>query len=163
MSLLDDVIVTAAAAVDAVGKKAGEVVDKSKNKVSSAELRKKISDKFETLGRYVYDTHMNHSTDEEVVGRYASEITELIGELKTLQDAINTASSKHICPKCACENSADSLYCRKCGTSLDFTCSYTVPTESKNDEAADKLDITAVSDSSAGEAADENTDSNSEE
>ena len=30
------------------------------------------------------------------------------------------------CPKCRCVNSNDSLFCKKCGTSLDFANSYTV-------------------------------------
>lgn len=143
MSLLDDVIVSAAAAVDAVEKKAEKVVERSKIRVSSAELKKKISDKFEILGRYVYDTRMTNSTDEEVVRLYASEITELIDELKSLQDALNTSGYRLTCPKCSCVNASDSLYCKKCGASLDFTNSYTSPEKSKNDEAAVKAEPAA--------------------
>ena len=125
MSLLDDVIVNAASAVSAVSKKANEVVDKSKLRISTAELKKKISDKFETLGRYVYDTNMTDSADTEVVKQYCTEISELIAELKTLQDALESSKEKIVCPKCASENPTDSLYCRRCGSSLDFSNSYT--------------------------------------
>ena len=94
MSLFDDVIVNVAAAVDAVGKKTTEVVDRSKVRVSSVELKNKISARFETLGRYVYDTHAAKNTDPSVVDQYVSEITVLINELKTLQDSLNASNGK---------------------------------------------------------------------
>lgn len=126
MSFLDDMIVNAAAAVDAVGKVATDVVDRSKVRVSSAELKNKISAQFETLGRYIYDTHESGNTDPTVVNQYVGEITVLINELKTLQDILTSASDKIICPRCSCPNSNDSIFCKKCGTSLDFTNTYTV-------------------------------------
>ena len=129
MSLLDDVIVNAAAAFDTMNKMATDVVDRSKVRVSSAELKNKISAQFETLGRYIYDTHESGNTDSTVVSQYVSEITVLINELKTLQDALTTASGKIICPRCCCANSYDSLFCKKCGATLDFTNTYTVKCE----------------------------------
>lgn len=146
MSLLDDVIVNAASAVCAVGKKAGEVVDKSKLRISTAELKKKISDKFETLGRYVYDTSVSSTADTEVISKYCEEITVLISELKTLQDALDEASDKVICPKCDCSNSSDSLYCKKCGSSLDFSNSYT--------PKSDVISVDEVKDENSGSNAD---------
>ena len=126
MSLLDDVIVNVAAAVDAVGNKATEVVDRSRVRVSSAELKNKISAQFETLGRYVYDTNVTGTTDRSIVNQYVNEITVLINELKTLQDTLTASGDKIICPKCCCSNSNDSIFCKRCGTSLDFTNTYTV-------------------------------------
>lgn len=126
MSLLDDVIVNAAAAFDTMGKMATDVVDRSKVRVSSAELKNKISAQFETLGRYIYDTHESGNTDPAVVNQYVSEITVLINELKTLQDTLTAANGKIVCPRCACTNSNDSLFCKKCGASLDFSNAYTV-------------------------------------
>lgn len=146
MSLLDDIIVNTAAAVSAVGKKTGELVDKSKLRVSSAELKKNISSKFESLGRYVYDTHMTDSTDDEVVEKYIEEISALIGELKSLQDSIGAAEDKIVCPKCSAQNTPDSLYCKKCGATLDFTNSYTAETKTSeeptgsNEEPADNTE-----------------------
>lgn len=125
MSLIDDVIVNTAAALDTVGKVANEVVDRSKVRVSSAELKNKISKQFETLGRYVYDTNLSGSTDQNVVNEYVSSISVLINELKSLQDSLTAESGKIICPKCCCKNSVDSLFCKKCGASLDFANSYT--------------------------------------
>ncbi len=125
MSLFDDVIVNAAAAVDSVGKVASEIVDRSKARVSSAELKSKISSQFESLGRYIYDTSAAGKTDQSVIDEYVANITVLIGELKSLQESLTADSGRIICPKCCCKNSVDSIFCKRCGSSLDFAHSYT--------------------------------------
>ena len=127
MSLFDDVIVNAAAAVDTVGKVAGEVVDRSRARVSSAELKSKISSRFESLGRYVYDSSVAGEPDKAIVKEYIDSITVLIGELKSMQDSLTADSGRIICPKCCCKNSVDSIFCKRCGSSLDFANSYTSP------------------------------------
>lgn len=126
MSLMDDLIVNAAAAVEAMSKVATNAVDRSKVVVSSTELKNKISSQFETLGRYIYDTHESGNTDPVIVDQYVNDITELINELKSLQDVLKNTSKKIVCPKCSCANSNDSLFCKKCGASLDFSNDYTV-------------------------------------
>ena len=125
MSFFDDVIVNAASAVEMMGKLAGDVVDKSRVRVSSAELKSKINKQFETLGRYVYDTNLNGNTDETVVSEYVRNITVLINELKSLQDTLASEGGRIVCPKCCTKNGADSLFCKRCGSSLDFANSYT--------------------------------------
>jgi len=125
MGLFDDVIVNVASAFDDIGKKATEVVDKSKVRVSSVELKNKIAAQFETLGRYVYDSTVTNTTDTEIVNRYIEEITGLITELKSMQDMLASSGGKIVCPKCSCTNSSDSLFCKKCGNSLDFANTYT--------------------------------------
>nr|MDE7389857.1 zinc ribbon domain-containing protein [Lachnospiraceae bacterium] len=118
-------IVNAAAVVNAVSKKTGEVVDRSKLVISSTELKKKISAKFETLGRYIYDTYAQDAADSEVVSQYISEINELISQLKSVKDMMNASEDKVACPKCSAANTTDSLYCKKCGATLDFSNTYT--------------------------------------
>ena len=119
MSLFDDVIVNAAAAVDTFGKVAGDVVDRSRARVSSAELKGKINKQFETLGRYIYDTSVSGTTDQSVVDEYVSNISVLIGELKSLQDTLTADLGRIICPKCCTKNSVDSLFCKKCGEIIE--------------------------------------------
>ena len=126
MSLFDDVIVNVAAAFDTAGKVAGEVVDRSRARVSSVELKNKISSQFESLGRYVYDSTLSGTTDESVIKGYVNNISELIKEMKTVSDSLSNDFGTMTCPKCSCRNSVDSLFCKKCGASLDFTNSYTV-------------------------------------
>ncbi len=132
MSLFDDVIVNVAAAFDTAGKVAVEVVDRSRARVSAAELRNKISSRFEELGRYVYDSKLSGTTDDEVISEYISGISELLKELKSVKDSLSNDFGTMTCPKCCCKNSVDSLFCKKCGASLDFANSYTVP-KTEND------------------------------
>ncbi len=151
MSLFDDVIVNAAAAVDTVGKLATDVVDRSRVRVSSAELKNKINKQFEMLGRYVYDTNLAGTTDNAVVGEYVREITVLINELKSLQDSLTADTGKIVCPRCCTKNATDSLFCRKCGASLDFANSYTTD---KSAQVTLEKDVT-VEAAPADESADE--------
>ena len=55
MGLLEDVVYNAKAAVNAVGQKAGQIVDISKLRLNTADLNNEISKRFESLGRIVYD------------------------------------------------------------------------------------------------------------
>lgn len=119
MSLLDDVIINSTAVMSAVGKKTSEMVDKSKKRISTAELREEISEQFESLGRYVYDTHKSGLTDGEVVTGYINEIPELIVQLKEIQESLDKGKNKIMCPSCFTENTGDSLYCKRCGSILE--------------------------------------------
>lgn len=130
MSLFDDVIVNVAKAIDTAGKVTEQVVDRSRARVSGAELKSKIASQFESLGRYVYDSTLSGNIDNAVVSERVNTITELLNELRSVQDSLATDAGSMTCPKCCCKNSVDSLFCKKCGASLDFSNSYTVP---KND------------------------------
>ncbi len=55
MSVLDDMIVNAKSAADAVGKTASKLVDISKLRISAADLNAEINKKYEALGRAVYE------------------------------------------------------------------------------------------------------------
>lgn len=125
MSLIDDVIVNTAAAVEGLGSAASVIVERSRVRISSAELKRKISSQFENLGRYVYDTSTVGTTDSTVVEGYVANINVLIAELKSLQDTINSDTGRIVCPKCCTKNTTDSLFCKRCGASLDFANSYT--------------------------------------
>lgn len=145
MSLFDDIIVNTGAALGAVGQIASEVVDKSKVKISSTELKAKINKEFEKLGRYIYDTDSAGTTDENVVKGYINNISVLISELKSLQDSLTSDNVRMVCPKCCTKNSVDSLFCKKCGTSLDYAKSYTAASDEqvtlqKEEPAADVSD-----------------------
>ena len=55
MGILDDVVINAKTAAEAVGKKAGQIVDVSKLRFNVAELNAEISKRYEALGEYVYE------------------------------------------------------------------------------------------------------------
>ena len=55
MGVWEDVVLNAKTAVNAVGKKAGEMVDISKLRLSATEITREISNQFEEIGRMVYE------------------------------------------------------------------------------------------------------------
>ena len=74
MGILDDVVINAKSAAEAVGKKAGQLVDMSKLRINVAELNAEISKRYEALGEYVYETcRETLAEDAEAVGKMAAE------------------------------------------------------------------------------------------
>ncbi len=55
MSIFDDVVINAKSAAEAVGRKAGQLVDVSKLRIGAAEVNAELTKRYETLGQYVYD------------------------------------------------------------------------------------------------------------
>ena len=52
MGIFEDVLLNARSAVDTVGKRASKVIDMSKLTLSAADIKSKLSKKYEILGRY---------------------------------------------------------------------------------------------------------------
>ncbi len=119
MSVLDDVIVNAKSAADAVGKTASKLVDISKLRISAAELNAEIGKQYEKLGSAVYEARKGGSDFEQT----AAEITAAIDDLKEQLDAVNaqlfSARDKTVCSNCGQENSSSAVYCDNCGHKLD--------------------------------------------
>ena len=87
MSVFDDILTTAKNAADVVGKKAIQVKDISRLRLSIIELNKEIGRNFEALGRLVYDagkTGNSYDVDDSVAA-----IDELYEELSILSDEMN--------------------------------------------------------------------------
>ena len=55
MGIFDDVVINAKSAAEAVGRKAGQLVDVSKLRIGAAEVNAEITKRYEILGQYVYD------------------------------------------------------------------------------------------------------------
>ena len=84
MGILDDVVINAKTAAEAVGKKAGQIVDVSKLRFNVAELNAEISKRYEALGEYVYENCREAlAEDAESVGKMA-EIDELVNQRNIL-------------------------------------------------------------------------------
>ena len=112
MGLFEDVVVNAKEAVNAVGKKAGQMVDISKLRLSAADLNNEISKRFEALGRVIYDAK---KTADECI----TTIDDLYEQLDAVNDQISALRSKVICKKCGAENPAEACYCNMCGSKFD--------------------------------------------
>lgn len=117
--IFDDVIVNAKAAASAVSKKAGDVYDNSKLKISAAEIRGEINSKLRELGALTYKMQI-HGTDlADKVAEKVAEITELKETLNTLNENLAAAKNQKNCPECGSYVPKNSFFCNICGAKID--------------------------------------------
>lgn len=118
MSLLEDVMVNAKAAVNAVGQTAGKLVDISKLRYSAGELNSEISKRYEALGRVVYDSVKTGNNSPELVKECVEVIEKLYEQLDTVNDQISVIKNRIKCKNCGFENAQEAAYCSRCGVKL---------------------------------------------
>lgn len=118
MGILDDVVINAKSAAEAVGKKAGQIVDASKLRINVAELNAEISKRYEALGQYVFEgCREKLAEDAEAVGKMA-EIDELLSQLAVVSKELNDKQNKTVCPSCGKQSPTTAQFCSNCGTDL---------------------------------------------
>ena len=118
MSMLEDVIVNAKSAADAVGKTATKLVDISKLRISAADLNAEMDRKFESLGRTVYSGRKAGGNPEQEVSEAITAIDELQEQLAAVNAQLSSVRQKTVCGVCGHENNADDIFCGKCGHRL---------------------------------------------
>ena len=118
MGILDDVVINVKTAAEAVGKKAGQIVDVSKLRFNVAELNAEISKRYEALGEYVYENCREAlAEDAESVGKMA-EIDELVNQRNILTKELVDKQNKVVCPSCGKQSPITASYCSSCGAKL---------------------------------------------
>ena len=118
MGILDDVVINAKSAAEAVGKKAGQLVDVSKLRINVAEVNAEISKRYEALGEYVYENCRALLAEEaECVGKMA-EIDELANQRDVLTKELVDKQNKVVCPNCGKHSPITAQYCSSCGAKL---------------------------------------------
>ena len=118
MGILDDVVINAKSAAEAVGKKAGQSMDVSKLRINAAELNSEISKRYQALGQYVYESCREQlAGDGEVVGKMA-EIDELAAQYAAVSKELGDKQNKVTCPGCGRQCSSSEAYCGTCGAKL---------------------------------------------
>lgn len=118
MGVLDDVIVNAKSAADAVGKTASKLVDISKLRISAADLNAEIGKKYESLGRAVYDAQKAGDSPAQSVSEIITAIDDLREQLEAVNVQLSSARQKTVCSFCGHENAPDAAFCSKCGHKL---------------------------------------------
>ncbi len=119
MGILDDVVVNAKSAAEAVGRKAGQLVDVSKLRISAAEVNSEITKRYETLGRYVYENcHGLLAGDPEAFGKM-SEIDELRAQAASIAKELGDKQNKTVCPVCGKQCANTDTFCSTCGAKLE--------------------------------------------
>ena len=118
MGIFDDVVINAKSAAEAVGRKAGQLVDVSKLRIGAAEVNAEITKRYEILGQYVYDNcRQALAIDPEAVGKM-TEIDELKAQATAIAKELNDKTNKLACPVCGklCNNV--DAFCSGCGAKL---------------------------------------------
>ena len=115
MGLFEDVVVNARSAANVVGKKAGQLVDISKLRLSAADVEREISARLEALGRVVYDEKKTGVDAQALIEESVNCIDELYEQLDVINDELAMARNKVICPRCATTNPQEFSYCGRCG------------------------------------------------
>lgn len=118
MGLFEDVVVNARTAVNVVGKKASQIVDISKLRISAADLNNEISKRFEAVGRTVYEAKKTGNDTSDLIAESVAAIDELYEQLDAVNDQLAAVRAKLVCKNCGQENAQGSVYCCKCGHKL---------------------------------------------
>ena len=118
MGILDDVVINAKSAAEAVGRKAGQIVDVSKLRISAAEINAEIAKRYEVLGQYVYECCRGRlAEDPEAIGQM-TEIDELKGQQAAIARELGDKQNKIFCPACGRQSPTSATFCSACGAKL---------------------------------------------
>lgn len=130
MSIFEDTVLGVKDLGTSVSKKAGDLIDVSRLKVSAAELRKEIGKRYEALGRIVYDSKKSGTEIDGIVSECAASIDALYSRLDEVNKKIADRQNKVYCPACGAMVDKKALYCSRCGQRLE------PPTKKKKDSGA---------------------------
>lgn len=118
MGILEDVVINAKSAANAVGKGATKLYDLSRLKISAADLNGDINKHFEALGRIVYDGKKTGEDNSALIADSIKIIEDLYESLTAINQQIDELKNLVKCPKCGFENNIGSSYCNCCGAKI---------------------------------------------
>lgn len=101
--------------LDKITVKANSAVSVSKAYVEKAQLRVKLREKYYDLGKTCYNMHCTDADESGNMKRIIKEIKLLEAQLEYAEEA---SGKPKVCAYCGAKNSADNLYCAKCGEKL---------------------------------------------
>lgn len=111
MGILDDVLVNAKSAAELMSKKAVDIYDISKLKVSEANLKNELNKKYLAFGKAVYN-----KDDEKVLRNLEKEISELKANLADITKLYDSIKNSVVCITCGEHIPQNAQYCPVCGT-----------------------------------------------
>ena len=119
MGIFEDILLNARAAVDCVGRKAGNVIDISKLKLAAADLRSELVQKYQILGRIVYEEQTSEKNYDKTKQELIEKIKELKIHLESVNDLIESTKHRIKCSSCGSYNAKGAVFCSKCGEKLE--------------------------------------------
>ncbi|MDD6488187.1 MAG: zinc ribbon domain-containing protein [Clostridia bacterium] len=139
MGILEDLLLNARTAVDAVGKKAGKVIDVSKLTLAAADLKSEISRKCEILGRITYEAKTTGKNYDKTIDELVEKIKDLNSQLDSVNDVIANSKQKQKCSVCGTYNAKGAVFCNKCGERLNAKTDADEPADTTS--SADNIDF----------------------
>lgn len=118
MGILDDVVVNAKSAAEAVGRTAGKLVDASKLKISISEINNEIRHGYEVLGQYVAENCADVLADDGEAAAQISVLEELKAQQASMMKELSSKHNKVVCPVCGKESPKTAVFCSYCGAKL---------------------------------------------
>lgn len=118
MGVFEDVVVRAKAVAESAGKKASEVMEVQKLKVTAAQIESEIKSKYEVLGKLTYHSEKEGKCCKEACKTLAEDIEQLQAQLAVIKEKIYRLKNIVCCPNCRAINAKDAIYCNKCGTRM---------------------------------------------
>lgn len=114
-TIIDDVKVNAKAAASAVSKKAAQIYDASKHRISAETIKRSIGKKLIELGKLTYKATTQDVDLAEEIAQVVQEITELKQDLAIVVAHIASIKNQKICPECENKVPNVSSFCNICG------------------------------------------------
>ncbi len=162
MSIFEDAVLGAKTVTAAVSEKAGRFVDISRLRLSAAELSKNIADRYEALGRAVYDAQKAGEDVGGIIAASVNGIDALYVRLDDINMKIARLRDKKYCVACGATVEENALFCSRCGARIETRkAEPAAETETETDDAEVEIiieddtpvDITvdAVADEAAAE------------
>lgn len=99
-------------------KKSNEMVEVTKLNVSVADKTAQKNKALQEIGKIIYDSYKTGNAIDEEIEEKCKEIDEIEDDIKQLKDKIKKTKNVKVCDYCNEENTANSVYCSKCGTKL---------------------------------------------
>ncbi len=113
MAIFDDVVVNAKSAASAVSKKAGELYDLSKLRITLASLRSDLNKQYQALGEAFY----NEAADEELEAIKA-EISDVKQNIDDVEKILAASRNSVKCPNCGQKLNKNAAFCYVCGEAI---------------------------------------------
>lgn len=114
MGILDDSLVNAKSVVKIVSKKAVEVYDVSKLRITASAIKNELNKKYMAYGKAVYD-----KADETVIDNLKNEITETKANLIEVIKLYNATKNSTVCNVCGEKIPGNAQFCPVCGSTAD--------------------------------------------
>ncbi|MBR4949609.1 MAG: hypothetical protein IKZ25_02410 [Clostridia bacterium] len=104
---------------DLTGKKAGEIIDVSKIKISIAEINSEIKKNHEEIGKLYYDMEINGNDNLALMNTLIEDINQKKEKISNLNERYEELKNVIVCPNCKTKNESESIYCTKCGEKIN--------------------------------------------